>query len=71
MEQVALFLKEKLKVTAVQIVGDPTTKVERLGVLVGGGSLGLGMAHLPAWLETILPGVPIQFSEAGEPFTYL
>jgi hypothetical protein len=31
----------------------------------------VGMKHLPAWLEPLLPGVPILFSEAGEPFAYL
>jgi putative NIF3 family GTP cyclohydrolase 1 type 2 len=120
------FLKEKLSVKAVQIVGDRNAKVERVGFLVGGGSLGLGseqmpmalmknenldvmvcgeivewtlcayvrdaaqlgmnkamiilghnrteevgMKHLPEWLETLLPGVPAWFCEAGEPFSYL
>ncbi len=31
----------------------------------------VAMKHLPAWLASILPGVPVQFSEAGEPFTYV
>ena len=122
----SLFLKQRLNVRLAQIVGNPDTQVERLGVLVGGGSLGLGsehmpmelmrdqdldllvcgeitewtlcayvrdaaqlglnkaliilghnrteevgMQHLPAWLETFLPDIPILFSEAGEPFSYL
>lgn len=125
-EQVALFLKERLNVEAVQIVGNPAAPVKRLGILVGGGSLGfgteqmpmefmrdhsldavvcgeilewtlcayvrdaaqlglnkalivlghnrseeVGMKHLPEWLVRLLPGVPVQFSEAGEPFTYV
>jgi putative NIF3 family GTP cyclohydrolase 1 type 2 len=124
-ETVAMFLKQKLKVDAVQIVGKREAKVERLGILVGGSSLGfgseqmpielmrdknldvlvcgeiyewtlcayvrdaaqlglnkalivlghnrteeVGMKHLPEWLAPLLPGIPIQFSEAGEPFTY-
>ncbi len=122
----ATFLKQTLKVNAVQIVGNREATVERVGVLVGGGSLGfgsehapmelmrnnkldvlvcgeilewtlcayvrdaaqfglnkaliilghnrseeVGMKHLPAWLAPLLPGVPVQFSEAGEPFTYV
>lgn len=125
-EALSAFFKEKLDVEAIQIVGDKETRVERVGILVGGGSLGLGseqmpmtlmrdeeldvmvcgeilewtltayvrdaaqlglnkamivlghnrseeigMKHLTAWLEGVLPGVPIMFSEAGEPFTYL
>jgi putative NIF3 family GTP cyclohydrolase 1 type 2 len=31
----------------------------------------VGMQHLPAWLKTFLPDIPIQFSEAGEPFADL
>ncbi len=117
------FLAEKLEVKSVRIIGSLNARVERVGILVGGGSLGLGsehmpmelmrnqdldvmvcgeilewtlcayvrdasqlglnksmiilghnrpeetgMEHLPAWLQAILPGVPVQFSEAGEPF---
>ncbi len=122
----AAFLKEKLRVKAAQIVGNPEAKVENVGVLVGGGSLGLGveempmqlmlshdldvlvcgeitewttcayvrdaaqlglnkaliilghdrteevgMKYLPDWLKPLLPGVPVWFVEAGEPFSYL
>jgi putative NIF3 family GTP cyclohydrolase 1 type 2 len=125
-EALALFLKDKLKVNAVQIVGNRNAQVERVGILVGGSSLGFnseqmpmelmrdknldvlicgeilewtlcayvrdaaqlglnkaliilghnrteeaGMQHLPEWLSSLLPGVPVQFSEAGEPFTYV
>lgn len=125
-EELALFLKKKLEVITVQIVGDPTMQVERVGMLVGGMSMGIGsgnlpmelmrnenldvivcgeilewtlcayvrdadqlgldkaliiighnrseeigMKHLQSWLEPLLPDVPIQFSESGEPFTYV
>jgi putative NIF3 family GTP cyclohydrolase 1 type 2 len=125
-EELSTFLKEKLKVKAVQIIGKKDAKVERVGFLVGGGSLGLGseqmpmelmrnenldvmvcgeilewtlcayvrdasqlglnksmiilghnrteevgMKYLPEWLETLMPGMPVWFSEAGEPFSYL
>jgi putative NIF3 family GTP cyclohydrolase 1 type 2 len=124
-EELAVFLKQKLGVNAVQIVGKRDAKVERLGIMVGGYSLGhgseqspmelmrskdldvlvcgeilewtlcayvrdaaqlglnkamivlghnrseeVGVKHLPEWLAPLLPGVPVQFSEAGEPFTY-
>lgn len=44
------FLKEKLRVQIAQIVGDPGASVERVGVLVGGGSLGLGSEIMPMQL---------------------
>lgn len=40
-------LKEKLGMDVIQIVGNPEMTVERVGVLVGGGSLGLGVESLP------------------------
>jgi putative NIF3 family GTP cyclohydrolase 1 type 2 len=125
-EDLSAFFKDKLDVEAIQIIGDKNTKAERIGILVGGGSLGLGseqmpmklmrdqnldvlvcgeilewtltayvrdaaqlglnkamivlghnrseeigMKHLTTWLTDVLPGVPIMFSEAGEPFSYL
>ena len=125
-EALSAFFKKTLDVEAIQIVGDPDASVERVGILVGGGSLGLGseqmpmnlmrdenldvvvcgeivewtltayvrdaaqlglnkamivlghnrseeigMKYLTTWLENVVPGVPILFSEAGEPFTYL
>mgnify|MGYP002517409522 CR=1 FL=1 len=30
-----------------------------------------GMKYLPEWLEPLAPGIPINFVEAGEPFSYL
>ena len=125
-EALSAFLKEKLQVKAVQIVGAKDAQVERVGFLVGGGSLGLGsdqrpmelmrkenldviicgeilewtlcayvrdaaqlglnkaliilghnrteevgMKYLVEWLATLMPDIPIWFSEAGEPFSYL
>jgi putative NIF3 family GTP cyclohydrolase 1 type 2 len=31
----------------------------------------VGTKYLPEWLETLMPGMPVWFSEAGEPFSYL
>ena len=42
------FFKEKLSMDVVQIVGDPNMKCSRVGILVGGGSLGLGKEEMPA-----------------------
>jgi putative NIF3 family GTP cyclohydrolase 1 type 2 len=125
-KEVALFLKQKLNINAVQIIGNHDATVERLAILVGGASLGfraeqepmelmrdknldvlvcgeilewtlcayvrdaaqlglnkaliiighnrseeIGMKHLIDWLMPLLPGIPIEFSEAGEPFTYV
>lgn len=42
--------KDKLEMNVIQIVGDPNMKVKRVGVLVGGGSLGLGIEELPMQL---------------------
>lgn len=44
------FFKEKLDMDVIQIVGDPEMPVKRVGVLVGGGSLGLGVEELPMQL---------------------
>ncbi len=41
------FLKHKLGVKAAQIVGHGSGSVERVAVLVGGGSLGLGREEMP------------------------
>jgi len=41
------FLKGKLGVKTAQIVGNTAGSVERVGVLVGGGSLGLGRDEMP------------------------
>ncbi len=44
------FLKKTLGMKVIQIVGNPETKCSRVGILVGGGSLGLGDEKMPAAL---------------------
>ena len=44
------FLKKKLGMEVIQVVGDPKMKCKRVGILVGGGSLGLGDEKMPATL---------------------
>jgi putative NIF3 family GTP cyclohydrolase 1 type 2 len=44
------FLKKTLGMKVIQVVGDPKMKCNRVGVLVGGGSLGLGHEEMPAKL---------------------
>ena len=44
------FLKKKLGMEVIQIIGDPGMKCNRVGILVGGGSLGLGNEKMPAEL---------------------
>jgi putative NIF3 family GTP cyclohydrolase 1 type 2 len=48
--ELADFLKKSLVVKMARIVGDVTAKVERVGFLGGGGSLGLGREEMPAEL---------------------
>ena len=122
----AEFLKKTLGMEVVQIVGDPETECSRVGILVGGGSLGLGHEEMPAalmndqqldvmicgeiteWtlsayvrdaaamgfnkamivigherseepgmkelagrLQPLLEGIPVRFSDSGEPFVYM
>lgn len=47
LEELCKYFKEKLDMSVIQIVGNPKMIVERVGVLVGGGSLGLGIEELP------------------------
>lgn len=47
LKELCTFFKEKLDMEVIQIVGNPDMKVERVGVLVGGGSLGLGVEEFP------------------------
>lgn len=47
LEELCTFYKERFEMDVIQIVGDPKMKVRRVGVLVGGGSLGLGIENLP------------------------
>jgi putative NIF3 family GTP cyclohydrolase 1 type 2 len=44
------FLKKTLGMKVIQIVGSPDMKCSRIGILVGGGSLGLGREEMPARL---------------------
>ncbi len=44
------FLKKTLAMQVIQIVGDPDMQCRRVGILVGGGSLGLGQEEMPARL---------------------
>lgn len=41
------FLKQRLGMKVIQIVGNPESACARIGVLVGGGSLGLGREQMP------------------------
>ncbi|MFA9463947.1 MAG: Nif3-like dinuclear metal center hexameric protein [Velocimicrobium sp.] len=47
LEALCQYFKQKLDMKVIQIVGNPKMTVERVGVLVGGGSLGLGVEELP------------------------
>lgn len=121
----AELLKKRLDIKSVRVIGNSEAQVQRVGLLIGGGSLGLGsdtmpmemmrrhdldviiageilewtlcayardaaqlglnkavivaghnrteeagMKHLPEWLSAILPGLPIFFVEAGDPYHY-
>lgn len=41
------FFKEKLDMSSMQIIGNPDMNCSRIGILVGGGSLGLGREEMP------------------------
>lgn len=45
--ELAGFFKEKFSMDQVQIIGKPDMKCKRIGILVGGGSLGLGREQMP------------------------
>jgi putative NIF3 family GTP cyclohydrolase 1 type 2 len=44
------FLKKTLGMNVIQVVGNPHMACRRVGILVGGGSLGLGREEMPAAL---------------------
>jgi len=44
------FFKKTLGMKVIQIIGEPKMKCSRVGILVGGGSLGLGREEMPAEL---------------------
>lgn len=45
--ELAEYVKDKLEMDTVQIIGSPDMKVKRVGILVGGGSLGFGKEEMP------------------------
>ncbi|PQP80169.1 hypothetical protein C0Q44_28750 [Paenibacillus sp. PCH8] len=45
--ELAKFLKQKLRMDVIQLVGRPDMPCSRIGILVGGGSLGLGKESMP------------------------
>lgn len=45
--ELAAFFKRKLGMDVIQIIGRGDMKVRRVGILVGGGSLGLGVEEMP------------------------
>ena len=40
-------LKERLGIESVRVIGDAQTRVKKVGLLIGGGSLGLGSDTMP------------------------
>lgn len=47
LDELALFFKEKLNMDTIQLIGEGSMPVRRVGILVGGGSLGLGREMMP------------------------
>lgn len=47
LKDLATYLKEKLDVKVVRIIGNEEAEIMRVGLLVGGGSLGLGSEKMP------------------------
>ncbi len=47
LKDLALFFKEKLEMDVIQTIGRPDCRVRRAGILVGGGTLGLGREVMP------------------------
>lgn len=45
--ELSMYFKTKLEMDVIQIVGTTDMPVERVGILVGGGSLGLGTEQMP------------------------
>ncbi|MHA7966507.1 Nif3-like dinuclear metal center hexameric protein [Paenibacillus sp. CAU 1782] len=46
-QDLTAFLKERLEMEHIRIVGRPDMSCSRIGILVGGGSLGLGREQMP------------------------
>ena len=47
LRELALELKKRFQMDVIQIIGRPDTRITRAGLLVGGGSLGLGREVMP------------------------
>lgn len=47
LKELALQFKEQFEMDAIRVIGKPDCKIRRVGVLVGGGSLGLGREVMP------------------------
>jgi len=47
LENLVKYIKDKLEMPNIRVVGDLSKKVSRIGILVGGGSLGLGREEMP------------------------
>lgn len=47
LQQLTLELKARFQMDVIQIIGRPDTRITRVGMLVGGGSLGLGREVMP------------------------
>lgn len=47
LRELAAYFKTKLHMDMVRIIGEPEMRIERVGILVGGGSLGLGSEEMP------------------------
>ena len=45
--ELSAFFKKKFSMDVVQIIGNPEMKCSKVGILVGGGSLGLGKEEMP------------------------
>ncbi|HEY8363159.1 MAG TPA: Nif3-like dinuclear metal center hexameric protein [Tissierellaceae bacterium] len=50
LQELAQFFKQKLKMEVIRVVGSLNNRCKRVGILVGGGSLGLGVEEMPMML---------------------
>ena len=54
LRQLATFCKERFEMPVIRIIGDPEASVERVALMPGGGSLGLGSEHMPMdWMRAM------------------
>ena len=47
LQELVEFFKRKFKMDTIRIIGSPDMKLEKVGILVGGGSMGLGTEEMP------------------------